>query len=81
MSWLRIKTLTKRNIDNHNNKKSSENARDKITWFTILYTESISEKFKNIINNSVVKLSYFSLNKLCTMIKTHKDLISAWKRM
>ena len=31
-----------------------------------------------IIDNSMVKLSYFNLNKLCTMIKTHKDPIPAY---
>jgi len=42
-------------------------------WFSIPYIQGISKRFKNFINGSVVKISFFNLNKLNKFIKVHKD--------
>jgi len=77
---LRLKTIVnKRNNahtieeNNNNNKNENNNNLIKINWFTIPYFPNISEKFKNIIKNQNVKLSFYSLNKLDRIIKAQKD--------
>jgi len=79
---LRLKTfVNKRNNthtneeNNNNNTNKNNNNRIKINWFTIPYFPNISEKFRNIIKNHNVKLSFYSLNKLNTIIKAQKDLL------
>ena len=37
--------------------------------FTILYVQGISERFKNFINDGLVRVFFFSLNKLNKFIK------------
>jgi len=48
---------------NENNKK----------WFAIPYIRSLSEKFKHIIKDLDAGISYYSLNKLGSIIRRHKD--------
>ncbi|XP_029673125.1 uncharacterized protein LOC115241501 [Formica exsecta] len=55
-----------------------ENVNKKIvSYFTIPFVHTISHKFKNIIKDLDVKLSYCSLNKLSCFIRIHKDVLSS----
>ena len=75
---LRIKTLIKRKIiiiiKNH-----LKMLRIKLHGLQFLIQVHFRKNLK-IISDSIVKLSYFSFNKLCTIIKTHKDPIPVYMR-
>jgi len=45
------------------------------------YIKSISEKFKNIINGTVSRVSFYSMNKLSRLIKAQKDSLSKSSNM
>ncbi|XP_018361974.1 PREDICTED: uncharacterized protein LOC108760480 [Trachymyrmex cornetzi] len=45
------------------------------SWFTIPFLPCVYKKFKNIIKNLDVKLSFFSLNKMDGIIKAQKDVL------
>jgi len=45
-------------------------------WFLIPYIQKVTDKLKNIANSMKAKLSFFSLNKLGTIIKAQKDTLS-----
>jgi len=47
----------------------------------ILYIKSVSKKFRNIINNIVSRSLFFSINKLCEIIKAQKDLFAKLSNM
>jgi len=49
---------------------------NKKIWFTVPYVSSVSEKFKNIINSHIARVSFYSINKLSTLIKPQKDRLS-----
>jgi len=49
------------------------NTNDPITYFTIPYVPSISERFKHIVKDLDVRLSYYSINKMKSFIRVHKD--------
>jgi len=42
-------------------------------WFMIPYINSISQKLKHVTNDLDTKTSYYSINKLGTIIKGQKD--------
>ncbi|KAM0724705.1 hypothetical protein ACS0PU_009089 [Formica fusca] len=48
---------------------------ESVSYFTIPFVHTISHKFKNIIKDLDVRLSYCSLNKLSCFIKVHKDVL------
>lgn len=52
--------------------KTQENAS---SFFTVPYLPSVTEQFRNIIKNTNIRLSFFSLNKLKKFIRAHKDNI------
>ncbi|KYN16034.1 hypothetical protein ALC57_11718, partial [Trachymyrmex cornetzi] len=45
----------------------------KKSWFLVPFVSKISEKFKDITKNLNMSMAFFSLNKLNSFIKTHKD--------
>lgn len=45
-----------------------------VSYFTIPYLPTVSEKFKYIIKDLNVKLLYFNLNKLNYFIKAYKKM-------
>jgi len=76
---LKLKTIiNKRNNNNIGNE--TNNNTSKINWFTIPYFLNISERFKNIIKNLNVKLSFYSLNKLDRIIKAQKDRLPDYSK-
>jgi len=66
----RIKNLVNDKIVKYKN--NNENCSDKKIWFTVAFIKTISEKFKSITNGAVSRLSFFSTNKLNSLIKVHK---------
>ena len=54
------------NGDNVDEKRNS--------WFTILFNEYNSNKFKYITKNLNMRLSFFSMTKLNNIVKAHKDM-------
>ena len=48
---------------------------EKISWFTIPYVPSISERFINIFRNPDIKTAFYSLNKMSKFIKVQKDVL------
>jgi len=50
-------------------------------WFVVPYIRSISEKFKHIIKDLDTRISYYSLNKLGSIIKRHKDILPNTSKM
>jgi len=69
----RIKSLINGKTLQQNDNKDNELISNKKIWFTVLYIKSISEKFKNIINGSISRVSFYSMNKLSRFIKAQKD--------
>jgi len=73
----RIKYLIKISYKNSNimNKSNEKNvaSNNKIIWFMILFINNISDKFKRIINNTVFKIAFYSINKFRSLIKVQKD--------
>jgi len=53
---------------------------EKNYWFIIPYFPNMFEKFKNIIKNLNIKLSFYSLNKLEGIIIAQKDLPNYFKK-
>jgi len=45
-------------------------------WFTIPYINTFSGKFRNVIIDMNLKLSFYSVNRLSKFIKIHKDPLS-----
>jgi len=71
----RIKGLINNKIVKYKN-NNVENCSDKKIWFTVPFIKTISEKFKSITNGTVSRLSFYSMNKLNSLIKIHnKDLL------
>jgi len=50
-------------------------SKDTQKWFTIPFSNSVSHKFKHLTKDLDAKISYYSLNKLETIIKGHKDSV------
>ena len=72
----RIKSLIcKSNIHNniHNKQKQKKKNETGSSYFTVPYVNNLSEKFRDITRDLDVVISFFSLNKLDNLIKTHKD--------
>jgi len=69
---VRIKSLVNDKIAKYKN-NNTENGSNKKIWFTVPFIKTISEKFKSITNGSISRLSFFSMNKLNSLIKVHKD--------
>jgi len=69
----RVKSLIFGKTLQQNDNKDNELINNKKIWFTVPYIKSISEKFKNIINGSESRVSFFSMNKLSRFIKAQKD--------
>jgi len=42
-------------------------------WFAVPFIRSLSEKFKHVIKDLDARIAYYSLNKLGSIIKRHKD--------
>lgn len=59
-----------------NNDKSVSDSNKNSSWFTIPFVNTIWNKFKRIVNNIDSKISFYSMNKLCSLIKVQKDLLS-----
>jgi len=76
----RIKYLIngKKILHNNNNEINEDN---KKIWFTVPYISGISDKFKNIINGEMTRVSFFSENKLSRFIKAHKDALQKVSNM
>ncbi|KYN13623.1 hypothetical protein ALC57_14185 [Trachymyrmex cornetzi] len=69
----RVKTLINK-LNSCSAEKTNNNLpKERVKWFSILYLEEISNKFKNAINGVCHRVSFFSLNKLNQFIKVHKD--------
>lgn len=70
----RIKFLLhKQTIKQNNDLINTNTINKKQSWFTIPYIPGVSDKFKYIIKNLDVKLSFYSLTKLDKFIKVQKD--------
>ena len=67
----RLKAL----ISKSNNSKENREKEDTLSvpFFTVPFISNFSEKFRSITKDINVRLSYRSLNKLSSFIKTHKD--------
>jgi len=72
LDYLFMKQKRERIISNNDN---SNECTDRKRWFTIPYIHSISNRFKNITKDLDTKISYFSLNKLGSIIRGHKDIL------
>jgi len=79
----RIKSLINGKTTQQNNiqDNDSNNNNKKTIWFTVPYIKSISEKFKNIINGTVTRVSFYSMNKLNKLIKSQKDSLPKYANM
>jgi len=55
-----------------NSKTKPENTHK---WFTIPFLSSVSHKLKHLTKDLDARISYYSLNKLNTMIKGHKNRV------
>ncbi|XP_025271021.1 uncharacterized protein LOC112639907 [Camponotus floridanus] len=49
--------------------------KENVSYFTVPFIPSLTNNMKNFIKDTDTVLSYFSLNKLSTIIKVHKDVI------
>jgi len=65
----RLKSFS--NVLQQRNKNTESN--DIKKWFTIPFLSSASHKFKHLTKDLDTKILYYSLNKLNTIIKGHKD--------
>jgi len=69
-------------ITNSNNKTQNDqkisHLDDKIinSWFVIPYFSSYSEKFREVVGVSDMRVAYYGVNKLRNIIKAHKDTTS-----
>ena len=73
----RIKSVIQKiNIPNnvHNDQKNRNDRGP--SYFTVPYFDNVSNKFRDITRDIDVRISFFSLNKLNNIIKTHKDKLS-----
>ena len=66
----RIKSLVYKSNDDSGRIIDSESS---VSYFSVPYVQSLSERFKDITKDLDVRISYFSLNKLNRFIRTHKD--------
>jgi len=66
--------ITNSNNKTQNNQKISH-LDDKIinSWFVIPYFSSYSEKFREVVSISDMRVAYYGVNKLKNIIKAHKD--------
>jgi len=55
--------------------RKTDNNKDKNCWFTISFIQSVSNKFKHVVKNLNIRLSFFSINKLDYIIKIQKDIL------
>jgi len=55
--------------------RKTNNNKDKNCWFTISFTQSVSNKFKHVVKDLNTRLSFFSINKLDYIIKAQKDIL------
>jgi len=78
---LRIKTLIKDRTMREKKSNTTEISSNKKIWFTVPFIKSITDKFKNITNGTVSRLSFFSTNKLSSFIKVHKDPLPKLSKM
>ncbi|KYN22113.1 hypothetical protein ALC57_05496, partial [Trachymyrmex cornetzi] len=70
---LRLRSLFKRRTLRQTDKPKTDTSTS--SWFTIPFLPCVYKKFKNIIKNLDVKLSFFSLNKMDGIIKAQKDVL------
>ncbi|KYN09517.1 hypothetical protein ALC57_18364 [Trachymyrmex cornetzi] len=76
---LRLKSLLHNKTLKQNNDITTQNDKDDMeikTWFTIPYTEGIDGKFREVVRDLDVNLSFYSLNKLNCFIGPQKDRLS-----
>jgi len=69
----RIKSLINKKTSKQQITSTDTNEQQTTKWFTILYINTVSEKFKNAIADTSLKLAFHSFNKLSKIIKVHKD--------
>jgi len=69
----RVKSLINRKTLKQQQTSTDTNKQQITKWFTILYISIFSEKFRNVIGDTSLKLSFHSLNNLTKFIKVHKD--------
>ena len=67
---LRLRSLLKRKTLKQTDKTNIDNKT--ISWFIIPFLPCIYDKFKSIIKNHNVKLSFFSLTNLTELLKHKK---------
>jgi len=67
-SLINRKTLKQQKIST-----DTTNEQQTTKWFTIPYISTFSEKCRNVIADTSLKLSFHSLNKLSKFINVHKD--------
>jgi len=77
----RIKSLINSKAIQQNNNKDNETINNNKIWFTVPYIKSISDKFENIINGSVSRVSFYNMNKLSRLIKAQKDSLPKSSKM
>lgn len=67
---------TKNNLDTVINSTSDlQDESEPVSYFTVPYLPRLTSKLRNILENTNTRLSYFSLNKLDSIVKAHKDVI------
>ncbi|EFN61751.1 hypothetical protein EAG_05118, partial [Camponotus floridanus] len=54
---------------------NSQNDNEPFSYFTVPFLLLLTNKLENILKDTNTKLSYFSLNKLNSIVKAHKDAI------
>jgi len=69
----RIKSLINGKTMQQNNNQNNEPNNNTKIWFTVPYIKPTSDKFKNIINGLVPRVSFYSMNKLSRLIKAQKN--------
>src|SRR5436190_18793427 len=77
----RIKTLIQRTNPRNNIQQAQGMCQGPpISYFTVPYISNLSERFKNITKGIDVRISYFSLNKINNIVRTHKDALPHMSR-
>jgi len=71
-----INTRLKYLISHHKQQRKEKNPKENNKkWLTIPFIEAISGKFKHAIKDVDAGISFYSINKLGTVIKGHKDTL------
>ncbi|XP_018376461.1 PREDICTED: uncharacterized protein LOC108769774 [Trachymyrmex cornetzi] len=74
----RLKSLVhKKTLKQKKNDEIGNAGLDNKRWFLVPYINNITNRFKNVVKDLNVKLSFFSLNKLNCFIKAQKDQVSS----